>query len=163
MKNSQKGQDIIEFSLMLPFFILFMIGIIYTGFFFSDYMTLSNLARSAAREATVTESTKNVTDGEGETRKERDFSEVVKRYDAILTNEHIITSLYLYKQGSLKINPDGKHEYKGGPAGSLEVVIPMTLNSKLGFVEALHNLGIKTKDTYAIVYYMYDEYPVKAT
>lgn len=158
MKN-QKGQDIIEFALLFPIFLLIICGIMYIGFFFSNYMTLSNLARSAAREATVTESTKNVTDGTGTSKKERDFSQVINRYDAILANEHIITSLYLYQQGSLKINPDGKHEYEGGPAGSLEVVIPMTLNSKSGFVEALHNLGISTKDTYAIVYYMYDEYP----
>lgn len=49
----QKGQSIVEFSLILPLFLLFFLGIIYFGSYFSDYLTLSTIARNSAREAAV--------------------------------------------------------------------------------------------------------------
>ena len=49
----QKGQVIIEFALILPLFIILLFGIIYCGMLFYDYITLSNIARSAAREAAI--------------------------------------------------------------------------------------------------------------
>ena len=160
MRKEQKGQDIVEFALLFPVFMLILSGIIYVGFFFGDYMTLSNIARSAAREAAVTTTTKTVSDGNGGTEKVRDYSKVVQSYDKLISEEHIITSLYVYTKGSLQINQDGKHRYEGGPSGSLEVVLPMTLNRKTGFVNLLANLGILSNKDYVITYYMYDENPV---
>ena len=52
-KLKQKGQAIIEFAVVLPLFVLFLFGIIYSGMLFYDYISLSNLARSAAREAAI--------------------------------------------------------------------------------------------------------------
>ena len=49
----QNGQVIIEFALLLPLFIFLLFGIIYCGMLFYDYISLSNLARSAAREAAI--------------------------------------------------------------------------------------------------------------
>lgn len=170
MKKGQKGQDIVEFALLLPVFLVIITGIIYVGFFFGDYMTLSNIARSAAREAAVTTTTKTVPDGKGGTEQVRDYSLVIKAYDELLSEgiapegqndkKPLITSLYVYTKGSLQINQDGKHRYEGGPSGSLEVVIPMTLNRKAGFVNILANLGILSDKDYVITYYMYDENPV---
>ena len=48
-----KGQVIVEFALILPFFLLIMFGIIYSGMMFHDYSTLSNIARASAREAAI--------------------------------------------------------------------------------------------------------------
>lgn len=161
--KAQKGQDIIEFALLLPIFILIIIGIMYIGFFFSDYMTLSNLARSAARDAVVTTTTKDISKGDEGIKKERDFSGIINQYDKILTNEHITTSLYLYKQGSLEITPSTLPQSdSNAPETAVKVDIPMTLNEKQGFVEALFNLGILSDDDkeYHIVYYMHDENPV---
>lgn len=60
--NSEKGQDIVEFALILPLLLVLVIGIIYTGFLFADYLTLSNMARSSAREASMSTTTDNYSD-----------------------------------------------------------------------------------------------------
>ena len=51
--KKQGGQDIVEFALMVPLFLLFIFTIMYFGFLYGDYITLSSLARSAAREAAI--------------------------------------------------------------------------------------------------------------
>ena len=51
--KKHKGQSVVEFALVLPLFLLIMFGVIYTGMLFHDYATLSNIARSSAREAAV--------------------------------------------------------------------------------------------------------------
>ena len=55
----QKGQDIVEFALLLPIFLLVLCGIIYCGFMFGDYQTVQGIVRNAAREAAVVEPTKD--------------------------------------------------------------------------------------------------------
>ena len=52
--KKRKGQSVVEFALVLPLFLLIMFGVIYTGMLFHDYITLSNIARTSAREAAVT-------------------------------------------------------------------------------------------------------------
>ena len=49
----QKGQSVVEFALVLPIFLVLCFGIFYMGMIFADYMTLSNIARSSAREAST--------------------------------------------------------------------------------------------------------------
>ena len=51
--KKHKGQSVVEFALVLPLFLLIMFGIIYTGMMFHDYTTVSNIARSSAREAEI--------------------------------------------------------------------------------------------------------------
>ena len=52
--KKHKGQSVVEFALVLPLFLFIMFGVIYTGMLFHDYATLSNIARTSAREAAVT-------------------------------------------------------------------------------------------------------------
>ncbi len=52
--KKRKGQSVVEFALVLPLFLFIMFGVIYTGMLFHDYITLSNIARTSAREAAVT-------------------------------------------------------------------------------------------------------------
>ena len=49
--KKQRGQMLVEFALLLPLFLLLLFGIMYCGFMYGDYLTLNNMARSAAREA----------------------------------------------------------------------------------------------------------------
>lgn len=49
----QKGQGLIEFALVLPFLLIIIFGLFYAGMLFSDYIALNNIARVAAREASV--------------------------------------------------------------------------------------------------------------
>lgn len=51
----QRGQAIVEFALLLPLFFILLFGIFYAGMIFADYMTLANIARSSAREASITD------------------------------------------------------------------------------------------------------------
>ena len=56
MFYKQDSQALVEFALILPFFIFILFGIIYMGFILSDYLALNNMARSSAREASLTDS-----------------------------------------------------------------------------------------------------------
>lgn len=53
MKESQKGQSIVEFAIILPLLVLFMIGLMYFGLMFSNYVALNDFARTAARNAAM--------------------------------------------------------------------------------------------------------------
>lgn len=53
MQKRQKGQSIVEFALVLPLFMIFVFGIVYFGMVMTDYLMLSSIARSSAREAAV--------------------------------------------------------------------------------------------------------------
>jgi Flp pilus assembly protein TadG len=53
LRRLQKGQSVIEFALVLPLFLLFVVGVCYVGMIMADYLTLSSIARSSAREASV--------------------------------------------------------------------------------------------------------------
>ena len=57
----QKGQSVVEFALVLPILLLLFYGIFYMGMIFADYMTLSDVARSSAREASMSDA--NSADG----------------------------------------------------------------------------------------------------
>lgn len=59
----QKGQSMVEFTLLLPLFLLFIFSIIYFSIIFLDYMTLSTVARNSAREASVVESATEYVNG----------------------------------------------------------------------------------------------------
>ena len=51
--QNRKGQSLVEFALVFPFFLLAIYGILYFGFVFADYITLNDIARSTARTASL--------------------------------------------------------------------------------------------------------------
>ena len=53
----QKAQAIVEFALVLPLLLVFIVAIIYFGFAFADYLMLSNTTRSIAHEAALAQDT----------------------------------------------------------------------------------------------------------
>ncbi len=57
MRLKEKGQAIVEFAIILPFLIMFVLGIMYGGFLYSDYEALNDLARTIARDASMATST----------------------------------------------------------------------------------------------------------
>lgn len=167
--KSQKGQDIVEFALLLPVFLLIICGIMYVGFFFGDYMTLSNIARSAAREATVIEEVTTKTES-GQTTTTNNYDVIAKSYGDMIyeAQQHhddespnektFITSLYLYQPSHpMTVKGPEEHVFPGGPEDAVEVVIPMVLNENAAFVKTLSKLGILSDKPYNVIYYMYDE------
>lgn len=53
LRRRQRGQSMIEFAIVVPFFLIFIMGIAYFGAAISDYIALNNIARSCAREASI--------------------------------------------------------------------------------------------------------------
>lgn len=51
MKLMQKGQSMVEFAVIFPFFMFLIMSIAYFGLAFADFLQLNNIARSSAREA----------------------------------------------------------------------------------------------------------------
>lgn len=49
----ERGQSLVEFSLILTPLFLILLGIVQFGFIFNSYVTLANAAREAAREGSI--------------------------------------------------------------------------------------------------------------
>ena len=62
MQNLQRGQSMVEFAITLPLFFLMFFFIFYAGMIMADYLSLSSLARSSAREASIVKEEKQYTD-----------------------------------------------------------------------------------------------------
>jgi Flp pilus assembly protein TadG len=57
--REEDGQAILEFALVLPIFLLLVIGIIQFGIAYNNYITLTDAVRVGAREAAVSRSLPN--------------------------------------------------------------------------------------------------------
>ncbi len=53
MRNLQRGQSMVEFAITLPLFFILFFFIFYAGMIMADYLSLSSMARSSAREAAI--------------------------------------------------------------------------------------------------------------
>lgn len=133
--GKQKGQSLIEFALVFPFFLFLILGIIYSGMLFYDYSTLSNIARSAARERAVADSSVQTSTIIGHYFVNNQF------------NPHIITSLY----GPAKQNP---FVIQNGASDSNDIVVTITM--QLGIRPPI--MEIILPERYSIVYHMRKDY-----
>lgn len=52
--SRQKGQSLIEFALIIPFFFAMCFGMIYGGIMFLDYLQYNNASRAVARMISLT-------------------------------------------------------------------------------------------------------------
>lgn len=141
--NFQKGQGLIEFALVLPLFLLLVWGIIYFGFFFSDYLTMSQMARSSAREAVI--------QSVGKENKKESYDEI-RNKNAIKYTGMLHTSLYKFDpldNNCFSITEDNK---------SVKVTVQANLNTDDSSAGKALNIllgGVAPK--IEIVYYMYQE------
>ena len=128
-----KGQSVVEFALVLPLFLFIMFGVIYTGMMFHDYTTLSNIARSSAREAAVSAT--------------HDYTEIAKYYRDNQLDE-LMTSFYK----KADTNPIVIERVK---AGTEEEGVRSTINMQLNvngfFVDMI------LPKTFGVQYYMKKE------
>ena len=126
--RKQKGQAVVEFALVLPIFFMFFWGIVYTGLLYSDYLTLSNLARENARSASI----------QGVTA----YSDIEKA----CLEQHLLTNLYTLE--SAKVSPSDS---------SVQMILKTKLNSRFPGVGIMDFLGLSLPGYYEIVYTMYKE------
>lgn len=61
-KKKSKGQAVFEFALVLPIALALIIGAMDLGWYFFEYLTLSNIARKAARKASVGDTASQITE-----------------------------------------------------------------------------------------------------
>ena len=157
----QKGQDIVEFALLLPIFLLVLCGIIYCGFMFGDYQTVQGIVRNAAREAAVVGPTRDEGDP---TKLKYDYQKIKDKYNEILKNENVITHLYVPDvsgENGIRIDlgsylkmdlPDASI-----PDDSVGAVLTMKLTtSDISFVNYMRNVVGIPKE-YTVSCFMYRE------
>lgn len=152
----QKGQDIVEFALLLPLFMLLLYGMMYASFFFSDYMTISGIVRSAAREAAVVSQFDQNGRPDGDGIYPSNYDAIAKRYDKVLAETQMITHLYM-PQG-VTVKATGANPTNGEPAGAVRASVTMKLTDNVLLITAMRNRGMGfILDGYEIDYYMHSE------
>lgn len=134
--KKQKGQTLVEFTLVLPFFLLLIFGLIYSGMLFYDYSTLSNMARSAARERAITPAT-----GAGAV-----SNDSIKQYyfDGQNFTPRLVTGLYHPATDALQIT---------GPDANNNIIVKITM--ELG--DSSFVMRQVLPQTYSVVYHMRKE------
>ncbi|WP_177166217.1 TadE/TadG family type IV pilus assembly protein [Selenomonas ruminantium] len=141
--KSQKGQGLIEFALVLPLFLLVVWGIIYFGFLFSDYLTMSQMARSTAREAVIKSIGKE---------KKTDSYDEIREKNAIKYAGMINTSLYKFNpldNNCFSIEEDNEN---------VKVTVKANLNTDDSSMGKAFNILLgDIAPNIEIVYYMYQE------
>lgn len=103
----QKGQSLVEFALVIPFFFVMCFGMIYGGVLFMDYIQYNNAARGVARAISLT------TNAEERAKLKNDFEKKTSEYINPLTH------LYIVKDGNSKVDIG---------TNDVEVEITLTLN-----------------------------------
>lgn len=133
----QRGQAVVEFAIVLPFFLFLVFGIIYFGFLFKDYITLSNVARSSAREAAVG----------------TDYDTIKDYYK---DNTKLTTGVYTWsgEDDSFTIEKITDSE-DGNVPGSVKVTIKATLNTNFPAYGLMKEISFPSE--YEIQYSMHDE------
>ena len=133
-----KGQSLVEFALVIPFFLFLVFAIIYCGMLFHDYSTLTGIARSAAREAAIVEGT--------------NYSGIQTFYEQ--QSRNTLTTLYTLKSNS-PISIANETQSDGTVGVRVRIQMVRTINSYV--------LDKVTPLTFDIVYFMKKDTPTAST
>ncbi len=164
--KKQGGQDIVEFALMIPLFLAFLVGIALFGLYFSDWVSYNNLARSMAREAAVATASMQKDDNQNE-KVVRDPSFDTIKGDYVKAYSGVTTHMYLLNADSIKfsivdneqkeVSDSAKAEANRRPY-SVKVELHLKKNTDdTGFLLGVKNLKIIIPDSMNVTYYMYAE------
>ena len=149
----QKGQDIVEFALLLPIFLLVLCGIIYCGFMFGDYQTVQGIVRNAAREAAVVG---HYTESADPSQPKTDNYQIIEdKYNQILKEQNVITHLYVPDSHGVQVY--ATNDKKEKPENAVHATLKLELTkSDVSFVNYIQNVvGMPTE--YVVNCFMYDE------
>ncbi len=128
MRRFQKGQSLVEFAFILPFLVLFMIGLMYFGLMFSNYVAMNDIAREAARSAAMLDDT---------TYKDSRFDTIRQAYTDKFKNDTSKSSTltidrYYLPNSTYLWNPSDENqfkiEYSNSGSGNGEVSVTLTAN-----------------------------------
>lgn len=153
--KKQGGQDIIEFTLMVPLFFVCLFAIMAGGLFFRDYITYNSVVRSAAREASLV-----VAQEVSDDNQPSEFSVISNRiFNEYNGKDKDHPHLYIIKENSdIKIK-GMKEKADGNDIPTIEVELTVKQNSQkeYPFIQGVANAGIGLPATQHITYYMYWE------
>ena len=154
----QKGQDIVEFALLLPIFLLVLCGIIYCGFMFGDYQTVQGIVRNAAREAAVVE---HYTESTDPSQPINNYKIIADKYNQILKEQKVITHLYVPDAAGVQVVSTNDENEK--PENSVHAKLNLELTkSDVSFFNYLAHFA-ELPYSYSVSCYMYDETTGKST
>jgi hypothetical protein len=137
--KKQRGQAIVEFALVLPLFMMLLFGAILSGLMFADYMTLSNVARSSAREASL----------QGESK----YGEIREKYRS---DTRLLTDMYTWPSGQEGME-FRKNDAESMLSNSVTVIITTDLNTSFPGVSFFKTIMDFPPDHFVINYTMHDE------
>ena len=105
----QKGQSVVEFAVIIPVFLIFVMGIIYGGFAFADYLRCNNAVREIARAYSVKENEREtfkdkVNSNNGAFLKERNAVPVTKLYKVTYNLDDTTKSGYVTVSVTFELN-----------------------------------------------------------
>lgn len=154
----QKGQDIVEFALLLPIFLLVFCGIIYCGFMFGDYQTVQGIVRNAAREAAVVG---HYTESTDPSQPIDNYKIIADKYNQILKEQKVITHLYVPDAAGVQVVSTNDENEK--PENSVHAKLNLVLTkSDVSFFNYLSHFA-ELPYSYSVSCYMYDETTGKST
>ena len=155
--KKQGGQDIIEFTLMVPLFFVLLFAIMAAGLFFRDYITYNSVVRSAAREASLVVA-QDVSDGSQN--QPTEFADISKRiYDEFSKENKDHPHLYVINdRADITITGVEKDGDGNDIPPSIQVDLKTTKNpGDYGFIYGVANAGILLPEHQYYTYYMYWE------
>ncbi len=154
----QKGQDIVEFALLLPIFLLVLCGFIYCAFMFGDYQTVQGIVRNAAREAAVVG---HYTESADPSQPINNYKIIADKYNQILKEQKVITHLYVPDAAGVQVVSTNDENEK--PENSVHAMLRLELTkSDVSFVNYIQNVvGMPTD--YEVNCFMYDETTKRST
>ena len=155
----QKGQDIVEFALLLPIFLLVLCGFIYCAFMFGDYQTVQGIVRNAAREAAVVG---HYTENADSSQPRIDnYKIIADKYNQILKEQNVITHLYVPDAAGVQVTATNDNNEK--PENSVHAELNLVLTkSDVSFFNYLSHFA-ELPYSYSVSCYMYDETTGKST
>lgn len=161
MRHKQNGQTMIEFALVLPFFIFMFLSVLYIGIMFLDYTQYSNAARDAARDISTQSGSRN-TDG---TVKDTPLKQRLAIVDKLTKKNDgskyasPLTSLYSAKWTAVLTDKNGNTtRTDSGTTAAVDVKVTIELKRD-DLPEALENWEILPHELKAIEYKMKLEEP----
>ena len=110
--RGQKGQSVVEFAVIIPLFLIFVMGIIYGGFAYADYLRCNNAVREIARAYSIEEANKRgtfkdkVNSNNGAFLKERNAVPVTKLYKVTYNLDDTTKSGYVTVSVTFELNID---------------------------------------------------------
>ena len=162
MKKFQKGQSIVEFAFIVPVLILFMIGLMYFGLMFSNYVALNDIAREAARSAAILpDATFQADEGYDSIRQayvDRFTNDSSKAATTTLEEYYLPNKVYHW-------NPSNEEKFKieyepdGGSTREVRVTLTADLDTSNGSLAGtfFNVIGSSTLNHLVVSYSMYSE------